>query len=76
MKRILEQFKRSSEVNMIIENINNNFLDFQKFFTLFIKPLKTYDKDSEIYKMITELMVQVAKGLFRLNPENAEMMFQ
>ena len=53
IKRIIEQFKKSTEMNLIIDNINNNFMDFKKFFSLFIKPLRTYDKESETYKLIT-----------------------
>jgi hypothetical protein len=39
-------FKKTSEVNLIIENIHNQFVDFRKFFALFYKPLRIYDKDS------------------------------
>ena len=71
IKRIIEQFRRPTEINMIIDNINNNFIDFQKFFSLFLKPLRIYDKESETFKVITDLINQVAKGLFTINPENA-----
>lgn len=33
-------------MNLIIDNISGNFIDFRKFFGLFIKPLKLYDRDS------------------------------
>ena len=59
-----------------MDNINNNFIDFQKFFSLFLKPLRTYDKESETFKIISDLITTVAKGLFKTNAENAETMFQ
>lgn len=46
LNKILELFKKTSEVNLIIENIHNQFVDFKKFFALFYKPLRIYDKDS------------------------------
>lgn len=42
--RLLELFKKTSEVNLIVENIHNNFLDYRKFFALLHKLLRTYDK--------------------------------
>lgn len=42
--RVLEQFKKTSEMNLIIDNISGNFIDFRKFFCLFLKPLKLYDR--------------------------------
>lgn len=63
-------------MNLIIENINGNFLDFKKFLGMFIKPLKIYDKDSETYKQIFDLLETIALGLHKVNSENAEMMFQ
>ena len=44
LNRIVELFKKTSEINLIIENIHNQFLDFKKFFGLFLKPLSIYDR--------------------------------
>jgi hypothetical protein len=46
LNKILELFKKTSEVNLIVENIHNQFVDFKKFFSLFYKPLRIYDKES------------------------------
>lgn len=43
---MLELFKKTSEVNMIVDNIHNNFIDYKKFFSLLYKVLTIYDKDS------------------------------
>ena len=55
----------SELINLIVENIHNSFIDFKKFFSLFYKALKIYDKDSEVFKNILALFVQVAKGLHK-----------
>lgn len=55
-------------MNLIIDNISGNFIDFRKFFTLFLKPLKLYDRDSEVFKNILSLMSKVAAGLHKRDP--------
>ena len=44
LNRLLELFRKSSEVNMVVSNIYNNFVDFRKFFSLFYLPLRIYDR--------------------------------
>jgi hypothetical protein len=46
LNRLLELFKKTSEVNLIVENVHSNFIDYRKFFALMYKPLTIYDKDS------------------------------
>jgi hypothetical protein len=46
LRRVIDQFKKNSEMNLIIDNISTNFIDFRKFFDLFYKPLRIYDKES------------------------------
>lgn len=46
LNRLLQLFKKTSEVNLIVDNIHNNFIDYKKFFSLLYKVLKIYDKDS------------------------------
>ena len=46
LNRILEQFKKTSELNLIMENINNNFLDYKKFINMFEKTLTFYNKET------------------------------
>ena len=50
-------------MNLIIDNISGNFIDFRKFFALFLKPLRIYDRDSEVFKSILNLISKVASGL-------------
>lgn len=76
LSRIVEQFKKTSEMNLIIDNISGNFIDFRKFFELFSKPLRLYDKESEVFKSIMSLLERIANGLNKRDAENAEMMFE
>jgi hypothetical protein len=69
-------FKKASEVNLITENINSHFGDYKKFFALFYRPMRVYDKETETYKLIVALLTAVAKGLNRHDPESSEMMFE
>lgn len=50
-------------MNLIIDNIGGNFIDFKKFFELLSKPLRLYDKDSEVFKSIVSLLEKIANGL-------------
>ena len=52
IKRIVEQFKRSSELKGIADTISNNFMDFRLFFKLFLKVMRIYEKESEVYKIV------------------------
>ena len=61
---------------MIVENIHNNYSDYSKFFNLFAKVLKIYDKDTETYKNTISLFNLVAKALIKIDAESAEMMFE
>ena len=74
--RLLELFKKTSEVNLIVENIHNNFLDYRKFFALFHKLLRIYDKEAEPHKLAIALIGSVARALLKTDPEAAEMMFE
>lgn len=72
LNRILEQFRKTSELNLIMENINSNFLDYKKFMGLFERPLTFYNKESETFKLLVGLLTTVAKGLHqKYNSENA-----
>jgi hypothetical protein len=51
-------------------------VDFRKFFALFYRCLRFYDRETETYKLIVGLLTAVAKGLQRSDPESAEMMFE
>ena len=62
-------------MNLIIDNISGNFIDFRKFFTLFLKPLKIYDRDSEVFKNSLSLISKVASGLNKRDAENTQMAF-
>ena len=46
LNRLLELFRKSSEVNMVVENIYNNFVDFRKFFSLFYLALRLCDRET------------------------------
>ena len=76
LNRMLELFRKSSEVNMVVENIYNNFVDFRKFFALFYTPLRLYDRETETYKLILGLLSSVARGLHKHDSETAEMLFE
>lgn len=76
LSRLVDQFKKTSEMNLIIDNINGNFIDFKKFFDLLLKPLKIYDKESEVYKNIINLLSKIASGMHKKDSENTEMLFQ
>ena len=75
LNKLLELFKKTSEINLIVENIHNNYSDYSKFFHLFLKVLKIYDKDTETYKNTISLFNLVAKALIKIDAESAEMMF-
>lgn len=72
---LLELYKKTSEVNLIVDNIHNNFIDYKKFFSLLYKVLRIYDKDSETHKLAVSLIIQIAKGLLRADAEGTEMVF-
>jgi hypothetical protein len=76
LNRLLELFKKTSEVNLIVENIHNNFIDYRKFFNLLHKILKIYDKDTETHKLAVSLHGAVAKTLLKVDAESDEMMFE
>ena len=61
---------------MIVENIHNNFSDYSKFFSLFAKVLRIYDKDTEVSKNTIALFNLVARALIKIDAESAEMMFE
>lgn len=63
-------------MNLIIDNISGNFIDFRKFFNLFLKPLKLYDRESEVFKSALSLISKVASGLHKRDPENTEIAFE
>lgn len=71
LKRIVDQFKKTSEMNLIIDNISSNFIDFRKFFELFYKPLRIYDKESDTFKNILSLLSKVAAGLLKRDSNSA-----
>mgnify|MGYP000486476735 CR=1 FL=1 len=76
LNKLLELFRKTSEVNLIVENIHNNFIDYKKFFNLLSKILKIYDKESEPFKLVVSLLTSIAKALLKINAESAEMMFE
>ena len=71
LSRIIEQFKKASEMNLIIDNISGNFIDYRKFFELFYKPLRLYDKESDVFKSTLSLLSKVASGLKKRDCEGA-----
>jgi hypothetical protein len=62
---VLEQLKKNSELNLIIDNISGNFIDFRKFFDLFYIPLKIYDRESEVFKSTLSAISKIAQGLLK-----------
>lgn len=63
-------------MNLIVENIHNNFIDYRKFFSLLLPLLRVYDKDSETHKLAVSLLSAVARSILKVEPESAEMMFE
>lgn len=63
-------------MNLIIDNISGNFIDFRKFFALFNKPLAIYDRESEVFKSTLSLLGKIAAGMSKRDSESTEMMFQ
>ena len=53
---------------MIIESLNNNFIDFKRFFKIFIRPLELRKTSSKVYILILELMKNVGAKLVELEP--------
>ena len=53
---------------LIIETLNNNFLDFKKFFSMFIIPLKYFNYTEEEYILILILFKKVSKELIEIDP--------
>lgn len=70
LNRLIDQFKKTTEMNLIIDNINGNFIDFKKFFTLFLKPLRSYDRESEVFKNSINLLSKVATGMHKKDSQN------
>ena len=56
-------------MNLVVENVHSNFIDYRKFFNLMYKPLTIYDKDSETHKLVVSLLSLVAKALIKIDAE-------
>lgn len=76
MLKVLDQLKKNSELNLIIDNISGNFIDFRKFFDLFYIPLRVYDRESEVFKSTLAVISKIAQGLLKRDAENTEMAFE
>ena len=72
LKRIIDQFKKTSEMNLIIDNISSNFIDYKKFFELFHKPLKSMIRRVKPLSLLSK----VASGLHKRDSDSAELMFE
>jgi hypothetical protein len=61
---------------LIIESLNNNFIDFKRFFTVFIRPLEVLKPTSKTFILILELLKNVGIKLIELEPQGTQMMFE
>jgi hypothetical protein len=75
MKTLLTSFI-DNNIPLIIDTLNNNFLDFKKFFTMFIKPLNILGTHSKTYSLIISLFSSVASALVESDSQATQMMFE
>ncbi|KAL4471200.1 hypothetical protein ABPG72_007567 [Tetrahymena utriculariae] len=75
MKVLLQSFI-DNNIPLIIDTLNNNFLDFKKFFFMFIKPLNYLSNTSKTFIYILSLFRKVASALVESDAQSTQMMFE
>ena len=63
LELLLDQFSQPSEVGLAVENIYNNFVDFKKYFSLFLKPLSVYKPEDQVFKSVLQLLDTITSKL-------------
>lgn len=66
MKVLLQSFI-DNNIPLIIDTLNNNFLDFKKFFFMFMKALNYLGNASKAYMLILNLFSKVASSLVEID---------
>lgn len=66
MKVLIHSFI-DNNIPLIIETLNNNFLDFKKFFFMFMKALNYLNANSKTYMLILNMFKKVASALVDIN---------
>lgn len=63
LELLLDQFSQPSEVGLAVENIYNNFVDFKKYFFLFLKPLTVYKPEDQVFRSVLQLVQTITSRL-------------
>lgn len=75
MKVLLQSFI-DNNIPLIIDTLNNNFLDFKKFFFMFTKALNYLSQTSKTHMLILNLFRKVATALVETDAQGTQMMFE
>eukprot|EP00825_Cyclidium_porcatum_P051511 TRINITY_DN949_c0_g1_i1.p1 TRINITY_DN949_c0_g1~~TRINITY_DN949_c0_g1_i1.p1 ORF type:complete len:805 (-),score=152.08 TRINITY_DN949_c0_g1_i1:109-2523(-) len=67
---------QESSLKLIIEMLNNNFLDFKKFFGIFFKSLNYFDKSHKTFENILNLFKKVGANLVQIDPQITQSLFE
>lgn len=70
------QFFSENCLKLIIEMLNNNFIDFKKFFGMFYKPLNYFDQTNKTYMYIVSLFKKVGSHLVQQDPQITQSLFE
>lgn len=76
LKIMLQQFLQASEISLIVDNIENNFVDFRKFFLMLFEPLRALKPSSKTLQLLLELVREVTDQLVRRNTEALRQAFE
>ncbi|KRX05819.1 Calponin homology domain [Pseudocohnilembus persalinus] len=76
IEAFLIHFQSETCIENIVEQLNNNFLDFKKFFHLFLRVLEQSPDNSKQFLYCISLFKQVAQKLCEIDPQTLQMMFE
>jgi hypothetical protein len=71
IKTLLNQFLQPSEISLIVDNIEANFLDFRKLFSMLLLPLRALKPTSKTLQLLKQLFREIADQLVRNDHESA-----
>lgn len=74
LRTLVESFNENN-LDLIVETVNNNFLDFKKFFLMFLKPLTCIKVGSKTTIAILSLFKRTANALVEADAHSTQTMF-
>ncbi|CAD8183309.1 unnamed protein product [Paramecium pentaurelia] len=75
LKLLLTQFI-DVHSQLILEQVQSNFIDFKRFFQIFLRPIQVLKPTSKTYQYILELIRFIGSKLVEIDPNDTQMMFE